>query len=178
VKYPVVSNKKHIQDFYVLMRQRGESHSIADMLAHQAAPQGVTDNMIFEGQGTILDQCGGDEDYCNYLVNEAKKDGYKPGINDVYMPSLAEKPGAKEAWISPSGGRSQIKKVCEEKNWNCSGAVKHKATPEEPEFIRLGEDLVQQGMKEMIEREPEKANLCEGELREQVIDLHGFAKND
>ena len=76
----------------------------------------MTDREYFRGQGTLLDQFTGEEHILEAHIKQAKKDGYTPGINDVYNPMIANKPGDGKAFVPPTGGRGHIKRVCQERN--------------------------------------------------------------
>lgn len=106
--------------------ERGESALLAEMLAMQQAPRGMTEDVFFEGIGTLDKQFSGAEgqSQLQHIVGEARKRGYNPNYNDYYCPSLASCPGDPAAFVPRTGGRSHVKKVLEQKGWSSvDGAV-------------------------------------------------------
>lgn len=113
-------------EIYVGCIKRGESVMLAEMLALQQAPRGMTDDVFFEGIGTLDKQFrGGDgPSQLNALVTESKKRGYKPNYNDYYCSGLASFPGDPDAFVPRTGGRAHVKRVLEKKGWaSIDGAV-------------------------------------------------------
>lgn len=105
---------------------RGESHMLAEMLAMQQAPRGMTDDVFFSGIGTLDNQFRGQEGNAqlNHLVAESQKRGHNPNYNDYYCSSIASYPGDPEAFVPRTGGRAHVKKVLENKGWGTiDGAV-------------------------------------------------------
>ena len=51
--HQVVSDNIHIQAAYEWLRNKGETHRMAEMLAFQEAPRANTDREFFEGLGTL-----------------------------------------------------------------------------------------------------------------------------
>jgi hypothetical protein len=84
----------------------------------------VTDRELFRGHGTLGDQFDGADDQLDEVTKRAIARGYRPNVNDVYMPTLADDVGDPKAFVPASEGRHHIKKVCEERNWECDGIVK------------------------------------------------------
>lgn len=120
-------------EIYTGCIERGESVMLAEMLALQQAPRGMTDDVFFSGVGTLDQQFKGDEGKAQLglLVNEAKKRGHKPNYNDYYVSGLASFPGDPDAFVPRTGGRAHVKNVLEKKGWASEGAVNVKGR--EPE---------------------------------------------
>lgn len=81
------------------------------------------------------------------------------------MASLARYPGDPEAWVS---SRSEVKKICEKRGWNCDGQVKVKHSqdnvdPGAPKSV--GEDLVTDYVAEKLVENPER-----GMTKEKLIE--------
>lgn len=182
--YPVISEDPHVQAFYEMSREKGNTHKFAEMVATRKPPRAMTDRELFEGVGTLGKQFAGEEDNLEYLVRVAKAHGGSVGYNDVYMANLARFPGDPEAFVKPGGGRGQIKEFCERNGMECHGAVetKHRQPEEDPmeHCIPLGEDLVQEEIRNMHRRDPEgveqRLKKDPIEVREEVIDRHGWNK--
>jgi len=178
--YPTVSDNPHVQAFYVQMRLDGQNHAFAEMCALRQPPGAMADGEFFRDQGTLADQFKGDEAKLEHITAVAKSQGYTPTPNDVYMPGLADYPGDPLAFVPPTGGRHHIKKVCEEKNLECSGQVNVKRVEKEPSRnVPLAEDLVQEAVADMHVTDPD---LCRKatyqDLREEAIYRHGPQKAD
>lgn len=116
--YPTISTDPFVQGFYEHMRDKGESHSIAEMLALQQAPAGKSDYTFVHGH------CNGNQ----FEGNEAVGDYYaamaaKAGVNvkgKVYKSGLARFAGDPQAWIE---GASDVKRICDTNGWGCQGSV-------------------------------------------------------
>jgi len=179
-KYPSISSDPYIQGRYVSMRRNGESHMISEMLALQSAPRAKTDDtyfkIAFDGrQQTLGEQFKGDEKVLDHVVKTAREHGYEPQYTDFYASGLAEFPGDPKAFIPASGGRGHIRRVCEERNMACHGAVnvKRRELENPPEKVTgLAEDLVQERVDAAIKADPSKAENLPG-LREEIIEKHG-----
>lgn len=163
--------------FYLYCRhKKKQTHKMAEMLAYQRAPRCMTDRELFEGMGTLADQFPGEDRYVEMIVAGARANGYEPGLHDVYMPNLARFTGDPEAFVPPTGGRGHIKKICEKRGIPCEGAVNVSAPPvdKEPAKVRLGEDLVEESINEMVRQDPDIARKAtRRDLRDEVISKHG-----
>src|SRR5258708_4634056 len=113
---------------YERMRADGLSHNLAEMFALQRPPSiAGTDSIFMEGR------CNGSQ----FDGQEAIGDLYKAeataaGVDTtgkVYLSSLADHPGDPRAWVS---GRGDVQRVCEERGYGCTGAVKVKGREAEP----------------------------------------------
>lgn len=125
-------------EIYVGCIERGESVLLAEMLAMQQAPRGMTDDVFFSGIGTLDTQFSGGDgpSQLNHLVSEAKRHGYNPNYNDYYCDSIAAFPGDPKAFIPRSGGRAHAKQVLEERGWGTADgsavSVKQRAPEVDP----------------------------------------------
>lgn len=178
---PRVSNDPAVQARYVrfLRLSRGNHEYALEMSKGPGfavpAPVG-TDSIFFAGTGTLLDQFGGDEEEVGRVVKAAKANGYTPNPNDFYAMSLANKPGDPQAFISHSGGRGHIRRVCEERGVSCTGAVNYTAPPQPPRpKKKLADRLVRRIERNMIKANPDLAHKDRAELRSQIIENHGFS---
>ena len=100
--------------------KRGESVLLAEMLAMQQAPRGMTDDVFFEGIGTLEQQFGGGDGakQLEELVARSQAAGHTPGYNDYYVAGIADYPGDPKAFVPRTGGRAHVKKVLEDKGWS------------------------------------------------------------
>ena len=170
-----ISDNPEIQARYEKMIRNGVSPKLAEMFALQKAPQSLTDRELFQGYGPLESQFAGDPIGLAQVVRTAKRHGYKPNANDVYIAPLARFPGDPQAFVPPTGGRGYIKKLCEQRGWACDGVVKVKAKPldKEPESIPLAKDIVDEEVNARIQRNPDLKKKPRKELEAQVIEEHG-----
>ena len=129
-------------EIYTGCIERGESVMLAEMLALRQAPRGMTEDIFFEGIGTLDNQFKGAEGAAQLdrITSEAQKHGYRPGYNDYYCGQLASFPGDPDAFVPRTGGRSHVKKVLEKKGWSSvDGAVivKGKEPDQDPHTVRV-----------------------------------------
>ena len=123
---------------YAEAKANGCNDRLADMLASRQAPGAMTDREFFEGRGTLADQFAGAEGQLAKVVAAARAQGYEPKPNDVYVPTLANSIGDPLAFVPPTGGRNHVRRVCEQRQTSCEGAVTVQApmyrepTPDKP----------------------------------------------
>lgn len=117
----------HIQSMYEQLRARGESHSMAEMLAYRQAPGAQTDREFMMGHPTLEQQIGdNDRHYINQVTsNYRAATGHDPNPGHLYVQTLAQYPGDPKAFVSDRG---EAKRRAEELNVNVSGMVNHKAS--------------------------------------------------
>jgi hypothetical protein len=163
------------QALYEQAKANGATDRLAEMLAAQQAPGARTDREFFRAHSTLDAQFKVDR-HLKHYVRQAKKAGYKPNINDVYLSQLARFPGDPEAFIS--GGRNQIRRVLEKRGWGCEGIVDVKPSQYQPEIpdIPLGADIIKETACEMVRENPDLAKKSKRELTEMVIDKHAPKK--
>lgn len=155
--------------------RQGNTPRFAEMVALRTPGGAVTDCSFLANRGTLGSQFAGDEQVLDQVVSNAKKAGYNPNANDVYLSQLASFPGDPKAFVPATGGRGHVQKVCEERGWACEGSVKVKARePEKPvENVKLGTDLVESNVKKMVEKNPDLKRVNKRELRAEAIAKHG-----
>jgi hypothetical protein len=140
------------------------------------APHLQTDTTFFRGAGTLLDQCGGDDREAERIARAAIRQGYKPSPNDLYLPTLAQRPGDPGAFIQREGGRGQIRRFCEETGISCQGMVEVQAPQRElPKPKKLHERTIRRYMRKALEKDPSLA-AKKSELRQQIIQTHARKK--
>lgn len=122
MKYPVISANPEVQALYERCRREGTDHNLAVMFAERRPPGCVTNKVFLRGFGKLRDQFQSQEDF-NVVLQGARAKGYEPSSNDVYLSAIADDIGDPKAFVKDDA-RGHIKKVCEERGWNCDGLVK------------------------------------------------------
>lgn len=170
MKYQKVSNNPLIQDAYDAMRENGQSHKMAEMLAFKSAPGLKTDTRF---QARI--------DRSNSVPPQYRKLAKQAGVTTdgkQYFTQLAKYPGDPEAWQSD---RSGIKRVCEKRGWSCDGAVTVKKThefPDDPPY-QVADRIVQREVDKQIALDPGAGSTKQ--KRDRLVDdtrtrLNGHGK--
>lgn len=137
--YPVISPRADIQGFYEALRDKGQSHNMAEILAFRQPPRPSKTNDQFMAGRRHNDQFNGSP-----LGEAYRQIAQAAGVNThgkYYMPSLAASPGDPEAWVSDI---DDAKRLVEKRNLNCEGLIEHKAVdfeqPDKP--YEVAEDIV------------------------------------
>lgn len=123
---PIISPDPTIQAAYRRMRFAGESHKIAEMLAFRKGPRIETDSTFMAGS---LNEPFGSQGDHPLTVARYKAEAKRAKISTEgkkYLSGLARFPGDPKAWVT---GRGDVRRVCEERGWECTGSVKVKAGP-------------------------------------------------
>jgi len=158
---------------YSISVGNGNKPSFAEMLALRKAPSAETEDTFLSNFGRLRDQFDQDDRYVGELVKAARKDGYNPGENDVYMPTIATKFGDPRAFIK---SRAEARAVAEERGTeltvNGRTIVKHREPEQDPYETapKLNDALVAPEVKKLRRENPK---LSVHEAREAVIDKHG-----
>lgn len=168
---------------YIRVRREGEERgqradTWATMLCLQSPPASKTTDSFWAGRKPWY------EVYGERVANTVKAKLAKQGVNlkpgDEYMPELARYQGDPEAVVSFDGARSYIKNLCEKRGWAAEGAVSvnHREPDEDPyeRAPRMGEDLIRQKAKQMVEQDSSLKRLPRRELREKVLERFGPSK--
>lgn len=100
----------------------GTSPTLAEMFASAQAPCAVTDATFLAGHCNGS-QFAGQEAEGDFIRRVAESEGQSVK-GKVYLGGLAKYPGDPKAWVD---GRGDVKKVCEERGWNCEGSVNVKS---------------------------------------------------
>lgn len=148
--YPVVSTDPLAQARYEAMRATGQSHRFAEMAALRVFPGVMTDSVFLEGH------CNGSQ----FAGQEKIGDHYRKIAEDagqdvkgkVYISGLAQFPGDPRAWVD---GRGDVKRLCEERNWSCDGAVSHDAPVLPAKEVGLDTQLVTKEVDQLMKQYPE-----------------------
>lgn len=133
-----------------------------------------TDTNFHAGRGTILDQMDGDVQWTKFLVQEAKRQGYTPGVNDVYIGQLAENTGDPNGWFKPGEGRSEVIKRAKKlgKGIEAPG-ISVKAKPYEEKQGPLLNEFVTKNLMKEYKKTGEARSMDDRELRAHVKAKHG-----
>lgn len=140
-RLPVVSGQPAQQAAYLRMRLRGESHNMAELLALRRFPSVRGLNADF-----MRGANSGDDDTKTDTLNAHYACLAKVNGTDIngkkYIPGLAAFPGDPQAWVS---GTDDVRRVCADRGWNCSGLVEYQAAPAAPSLdVPIAKDIVEQ----------------------------------
>ena len=151
---------------YVECRIKGTSHKLAAMFADGVTPALMTDAVFLQGRGGCYSQFQEHDGPGSYYKHIAKQTGTDI-TGKVYLSGLAAYPGDPRAWVS---GRGDVQKVCEERGWDCDGAVKVKASrfTERP-TVEVAEDIVQDEIVKTLLDHPEPKSVNVPDLREKIV---------
>lgn len=140
---------------------------MSDMLKHGRPPGVKSDTAFHANRGSLLKQMDGDEVYTNYLVKEARKQGYNPGSDDVYIGQVAECVGDKEAWFKQGEGEAQVKRVLKRKAERRAKAAANRQAP------KLSNRLTNEMMRNYRSQNLVDKSMPNSELRKLVVETHG-----
>jgi hypothetical protein len=109
----------YIERYYACI-QDGCTPKLADMLALQKPPAGVSDCTFLAGHcnGSQFDKGPFQRLMGDKLRAEAEANGQNTK-GKVYLGSLAKYPGDPAAWVE---SRDDVKRVCERRGWGCEGS--------------------------------------------------------
>jgi hypothetical protein len=164
---------------YAKLRRQGQSHKFAEMIALQCGPRLNTDDTFFAGFGRLYEQFGSQKHLDRY-IQTAKKHGFTPSPDSVYMPSLARFQGDPEAFVTRSQGRHYIRKLLESRGYKCDSSLSNieaREPEDDPLSLKaikpLGEDIIRRRVTQMTTQDPSLKSKSRSELREMVIAKHG-----
>jgi hypothetical protein len=171
MSYPIISDDPGEQARYEAMRDSGQSHNMAEMLACRAVPGIRTDSTFMRGSHVAP---------VNPKIREVARKAGVVTDGKKYLGQLARYEGDPQAWVS---GRGDIQRVCERNGWGCEGAVSVKAPPLEgikrDGPYRPADDIVQAAMDREIAKDPglastpqKRAELFEA-TRERISPTEG-----
>lgn len=152
-QWPEVSDDPAIQRFYEDRREEGVGHLLADMMAHQRAPQAKDDTSWLAVNSRAIG--GGDlnSHARDHHLEIARAAGVNTG-GSVYMEDLASFSGDPKAWVA---NQSEYKRRLEERGdgWS-DGTQVVKARESEPEpDIDVASDIVENRVLDMMDQNPE-----------------------
>lgn len=169
-QYPQVSSNPFVQLFYEELRKRGESHNMADVLAHQRPPATPYSN----SERAFSNEFASDPvpfipDNLKGAVMQAVHE--KTGVNvsnKVYCGKLADTRGPldPEAWV---GSADDVRRVARNRNLTVTGAINVQGTIRQTPPVPLAEDIIERHVNMELKATP-KAD--KRELREKVLATH------
>lgn len=158
---------------FVDMVESGTSPKLALMFVSQTPPDCRSNTKFMAHFGANGKQ----------FENSRRGDAYekvakKLGFNTkgkVYISGLARFPGDPQAWISD---RDDIKRICEKNNYNCEGefniTARNDVPPKPP--VDLAPQLVEQGVRDLLQEDPGLKSKPVEELRERVIEERSMGR--
>lgn len=155
----IAAASSSVQMFFVEMVNAGQSPRMAEMLALRQAPKADTDRELLAGQGTLLDQIGS-EKQTEYVVAEARRQGYNPGINDVYAPTHALSTGDPYAFVKSKGDLKRARQRVED-------------SYETRDDTRLAPDLCDEMVEKMAVSDPHLKTATAEERRAEAAKKYG-----
>lgn len=122
MKYPVVSMNPTVQREYVGMRLRGQSHTIAEMLALRVTPGLRTDATLLAAVNTGKADFSFDQKnlHSDAVTGTANRLGVHP---KQYDPTLADYAGDPKAFLPNDNPRAHQKKVRQQHADRCAKTV-------------------------------------------------------
>lgn len=162
---------------YVQHEDMPDNGNIAEMVRLGVAPTlHGGDTYFFAGKGTLSQQFKGAEDQLDFIVAQARRKGYNPGVNDVYTGALARFPGDPAAFVPPSGGINHIKQVCEERDLECAGAFTRKRIGKDPDPEKpfIDKKIYKQLANKMVKEDKALASKSKREVKEAVYEKHAY----
>lgn len=152
--------------------ERGR-RNMKDMIESRQTPMSRTNDDFHRGRGTLLDQMEGDENWTRHLVAQARKRGYNPGPNDVYLGQFADGTGDPAAFIPPTEGLDEVKR-----------RVKASGKGMEAPFVSIEGDKTERSRKKINPRTANKfmrqyrqsgehKHMNDNQLRKHIADTHG-----
>lgn len=161
------------QNLYARIVESGESPMLAEMLALQQAPSGVTDLTFMEGHGTLAQQFEGDEAGLRIVMKRCARKGFKPNMHDVYVPAFGNSKNIEHAFISRDGARGQLKRAAEVNNLTVTGLVNSKGHQPEVDPLevapKLAPKIARRLVREKAARDPDL--LRKSTVREQMEEV-------
>jgi hypothetical protein len=146
---------------------------LQEMIATQSFPGIQTDTTFLAGRGTLDTQLGGGNE-AEAVARAAMKHGYRPNINDVYEPGLADFMGDPKAFIPATGGRAEVvRRAADADKSVIVGTREYRRPRRQRQGIKLAESTVQRYMKEELKRKPDADRRA---LRDKIIAEHAFSK--
>ena len=107
--YPTISDNRAVQCAYVAMRQAGQSHNMAEMLATRQVPSLRTNTTLLAAHSRHKSRyCWGNDKHTKCVHGAAKQYGLNP---DNYVETLARYPGDPQAFLPNDDPQGHIKKV-------------------------------------------------------------------
>lgn len=167
--------------WYLISRRSGTPHNFAMMLATAKAPGIETTDTFWAGRERFDQSCG--ELYANTVKAGFARKGINLKNGDEYCPALVRpdmgfgpKNPDPEAIVPFSDARGYIKKLCQQRGWECNGAVttKHQEPLRDPREnkIPIAPSVVDNLAIQMCRDNPDLQHKTKDEVRAMVRDKH------
>tara|TARA_Y100000593_G_scaffold73145_1_gene134348 strand:- start:15829 stop:16500 length:672 start_codon:yes stop_codon:yes gene_type:complete len=167
----------YVRKRYRDMISNGVKPKMAEMLALQQAPMTKTDREFLSGAKRLGDVFGPME--LQMLKDKAKQQGVTLTGTEHYCSALANEPLDPLACVPATGGRGHVKKVCEQRGWECQGDVKVEPKCFETDAYSSGKtlhpELVAAEAAERLSQNPDLVKTPDDAkaLEQQIIEDHG-----
>ena len=161
-----ISTDPEIQGFYDKMRDAGETHTLAEMLAFRAFP-GVRGLDADFNRG----RCNGEQfAHCPALGDYYRGIAEAAGVSTTgrtYLRGLAEFPGDPAAWV---GDTSDVLRVAREKGLRVEGAVDYTPPDRAPGAgdVAIAPDIVEARVDAYLAADPEARRE---DVRERAVEV-------
>ena len=169
-----VNGRELTGDELVAWREKNRrSGKLQDRLGSRRSPGCETDTTFLSNFGSLDSQFDGDRRYTEELVKQARQQGGNPQINDVYLPTIAQRPGDPRAFVRSVG---EARAYAEETGRGLTVNGREVLQGQEPEIDpfetapKMDEELVR---KELPAALTENPKLSLPEAREMIIEKHG-----
>lgn len=168
--FPLVSKDPETQASYLNMRLAGESHNIADMLAHRTFAGVKSDAVFNEGKFSgVADRCQPEE---LWLRSQAEAAGVST-TGKWYCRGLASFPGDPTAWID---SRGDVLRIAKEKNMKVSGYVEQGNIDVDPgSDVEIADDIIENEVADIVENNP---GVDVAQVRDEIYKLRTGAVDD
>ncbi len=142
-----------------------------------------TDGTYSKNRKTILDQCGGSEEEAKRMVAALRRQGYDPSRHDFYEPGLADFAYDAKAMIPHDSPRHTMAQRCAERGVGIIDGPAGLTIKSQPREVnrggkRLAPHLVEEVRKQRLAKSPALAMRDQTELRQQIVEDHGFALSE
>lgn len=169
--YPQISSDKAIQARYVRMRDEGQSHMMAEMLAFQQPPGSANSDRAFQegrGNGEAIGEMT-PRLRKKLEVKYRRLTGKSLPGGAQYMSQAAREPMDPRAVVETVG---DVQRLNEQRRIE---ALEFK--PSDLKKKKLGGHVLQKHMARELKR-PENIGKSPAEIREKIIDKHGYNAHD
>ena len=154
----------------------GTKPRMAEMFAMRQAAGLETDTVFQKGFGTLLNQFGNSKRSLERHVKACQRQGYTPGVNDIYLPTIAEKYADPKAHVKTIG---EAVKLCEQRGvpLEINGKQVLKGREAERDWMAdacpLADQFVVEAAPALIAKDPKLAKASLEEMRAAAVDVHG-----
>lgn len=155
---------------------KGNKPRMAEMFALRQAAGLETDTVFQSSFGTLLSQFGNSKQSLERHVLACQKQGYTPGVNDIYLPTIATKYADPKAHVKTIG---EARKLCEERGvpMEVNGKEVLKGREPESDWLEnacpLSDQFVVEAAPALIAKDPKLRKASLEEMRAAAVEVHG-----